>query len=68
MSYSNLPGSRVYAPDAVAIGVLAEVVMGLIFLGIFVLAMVITGIGEYRRFLRASKSGTRTAFAKKDKK
>jgi Na+-transporting methylmalonyl-CoA/oxaloacetate decarboxylase gamma subunit len=42
--------------------------MGLIFLGIFVLAMVITGIGEYRRFLRASKSGTRTAFAKKDKK
>jgi hypothetical protein len=42
--------------------------MGLIYLGIFVLAMVITGISEYRRFLRSQESEARTVFAKKGKK
>lgn len=41
--------------------------MGAIFFGIFFLAMVITGITEYRRFLRGQKSA-RTSFAKKDDK
>lgn len=42
--------------------------MGLIYLGIFVLAIVVTGISEYRRFLRSQTPEARTAFAKKRKK
>jgi hypothetical protein len=42
--------------------------MGTIYLAIFILAMAITGISEYRRFLRSQKSGDRTVFAKKGKK
>jgi hypothetical protein len=41
--------------------------MGLIYLGIFVLAIAITGITEYRRFLR-TKLPTKTFYAKTGKK
>lgn len=42
--------------------------MGAIFFGIAILAIVVTGLSEYRRHLRSQAQGTRTSFAKKDDK
>jgi hypothetical protein len=42
--------------------------MGTIYLGIAILAIVVSGLSEYRRQQRNNKLGVRTAFAKKRKK